>query len=226
MTRQASYGQRHSGLMKDTAYRKTITIVGCGAVGSHTALSLARMGYQAITLYDDDVVSEENMGSQGFEVDDIGKPKVEALAAHIARIGGYAPRIHQKRIDGYDSLHDDIVVAAVDSMGARRDILQAYLNEQGVFIDPRMGAEFAKLHVLNMASDERESYKKIWYSDNEAVAEACTEKATVYCANILAGFVVKAIKDLTNDLPYMRSMDFDIKRNSGTAWCSSGQRLF
>ena len=159
-------------------------------------------------------------------ISDIGQPKVDALSAHILNASGTVVTKRNERIDGYSTLSDDIVIAAVDSMNARRDILQSYVNDYGVFIDPRMGAEFARLFVLNLSNDKREAYKKVWYSDSDAVAEACTQKATVYCANILSGFVVKAVKDITNGDPYMRTMDFDIKQNSGTAWSSTGTRLF
>ena len=224
--RQEQYGQRHAGLINSAAYDKTITVVGCGAIGSHVSMSLARMGYKYITIIDDDVVSAENMGSQGFMISDIGQPKVDALSAHILNASGTVVTKRNERIDGYSTLSDDIVIAAVDNMNARRDILQSYVNDYGVFIDPRMGAEFARLFVLNLSNDKREAYKKVWYSDSDAVAEACTQKATVYCANILSGFVVKAVKDITNGDSYMRTMDFDIKQNSGTAWSSTGTRLF
>jgi len=224
--RQSAYGQRHASLIKPEAYDKTIAIVGCGAIGSHTAISLARMGYSFITLYDDDVVSEENMGSQGFYIGDIGKPKVDALASHIFSASGIKVYTQNKRVDAYDTLSDDIVIASVDSMNARREILQAYIREDGIFIDPRMGAEFARLFVLNMNNEKREAYKKVWYADSDAVQEACTAKATVYCANLLSGFVVKTVKDITNDEPYMRTLDFDIRKNSGEAWSSTGGKLF
>ena len=43
-----------------------INIIGAGAVGSFTALTLAKMGFAQIAVWDDDVVSEENLNAQFF----------------------------------------------------------------------------------------------------------------------------------------------------------------
>ena len=44
------------------------------------ALQLAAMGVPAMTLYDPDTVSPENLGPQGFWEADVGDRKVDAVA--------------------------------------------------------------------------------------------------------------------------------------------------
>jgi sulfur carrier protein ThiS adenylyltransferase len=70
---------RHSGLFSvpETA---SVTVIGAGGLGATTALTLAKMGYRFITLYDGDEVAAENTGTQLHKPSDIGRFKVDALA--------------------------------------------------------------------------------------------------------------------------------------------------
>lgn len=86
-------------------------------------------------------------------------------------------------------------------------------------IDPRMGAETALLFVMNpMDAKDIDSYEKSLYTDDSAVQERCTEKATIYCAIMLAGLVVKAVKDLITTPEYLRTAQWSIKDNQLLAW--------
>ena len=53
-------------------------IMGCGAIGSSTAMQLARMGAENFSLYDFDIVEDINIGVSQFTMNDIGMLKVEA----------------------------------------------------------------------------------------------------------------------------------------------------
>lgn len=65
-----------------------VNIVGAGAIGSWVALSLAKMGFVDITVWDDDEVSIENMNCQFYPMNMIGRPKVEALAEMVELFTG------------------------------------------------------------------------------------------------------------------------------------------
>jgi len=52
-----------------------VTIIGCGAVGSFSALSLCKMGVKHLTLIDPDTVNSENLPNQFFRECDLGKKK-------------------------------------------------------------------------------------------------------------------------------------------------------
>ncbi len=56
-----------------------INIIGAGAIGSFTALALAKMGFHNITSIDFDGIDVENMNCQFFRFKDIGSAKVLAL---------------------------------------------------------------------------------------------------------------------------------------------------
>lgn len=190
-----------------------ITIIGAGAIGSHTALALARMGFGNLEIWDYDVVSEENMNNQGYYIDQIGTSKVEALASMIKRAMGFDVKVVNDIYTGnQETLAGSIVIAAVDSMTARKIIWKAVKESTAtMFIDPRMGAESALLYVRR--PDEVKSYEATLYTDDQAVRESCTAKSTIYCANLLSGIVVKAVKDIVLGENYTRTVEWSIKDN-------------
>lgn len=65
---------------------KTVGIAGVGGLGSNCAHALARAGVGRLVIVDFDTVSRENLDRQFFFLDQIGMPKVDALAANLARI--------------------------------------------------------------------------------------------------------------------------------------------
>jgi hypothetical protein len=117
-----------------------------------------------------------------------------------------------------------IVIAAVDSMAVRMAIWEKVQNNLQVkwFIDPRMAAEAALSYVIN-PNDERDqaSYEKTLYTDahaNTIAPERCTAKATMYTANLIAGYVAKHVKDLVTGGPYARITNWDIAQNNLLNW--------
>lgn len=107
-----------------------IHIIGCGSVGSTIAENLARFGIKNMTLYDFDVVEPHNIANQMFTSEDIGKPKVQALAEYLEKINpaitdglkivdkGWTPG---RRMAGY-------IFLAVDNIDLRREILQSCIG--------------------------------------------------------------------------------------------------
>lgn len=63
-----------------------VALIGCGGLGSNAAAMLVRSGVGHLTLVDFDVVEPTNLNRQLFFVDQIGAPKVEALASTLRRI--------------------------------------------------------------------------------------------------------------------------------------------
>lgn len=68
----------------------SVAVAGCGGLGSNIAVWLARAGVGRLHLVDFDTVELSNLNRQQFELADLGVPKVDALAARIARVNPYA----------------------------------------------------------------------------------------------------------------------------------------
>lgn len=67
----------------DELARKSVALVGCGALGWSIAVALARAGVSRFDLYDPDVLASGNLPRIGARFGLIGRPKVEALRREI-----------------------------------------------------------------------------------------------------------------------------------------------
>lgn len=67
----------------------TVGIAGAGGLGSAVAVALARVGVGRLIIADFDVVEPSNLNRQQYFTDQIGLPKVEALADNLQRINPY-----------------------------------------------------------------------------------------------------------------------------------------
>ena len=70
----------------DKLQRATVGIAGCGGLGSNAAVALVRAGVGRLILADHDTVEASNLNRQHYFQGDIGRKKVEALAAHLRAI--------------------------------------------------------------------------------------------------------------------------------------------
>ena len=211
---------RQLDLLPLDCLNKSITVIGAGAVGGWTVLSLTKMGFQNITVYDFDNVDTVNMSSQLYRFKDIGKPKVIALQEIVEEFTKIKINaINEKYTNRI--LTSDIVIAAVDNMTIRKQIWDV---NKGVgfikkLIDPRMGAETALLYVMdpNDAADIK-SYEKTLYADENAVSEPCTRKATQYCAMFLSGIICCEIKSIVTNSTYNRIIQCNMPSGSYMSW--------
>lgn len=115
--------------------RQRIILAGCGGIGSWTALQLARMSPEALFLYDDDVVEIANMSGQLYGIQDIGIPKVDAIAriinSYTTAQNIYA--LNQRFTPETEA--GNIMICGFDNMQARRTFFDAW--QKHVFSLPK-----------------------------------------------------------------------------------------
>jgi len=194
-----------------------ITIIGAGAIGSFTALALAKMGFENLTVFDYDKIEIENMNCQFYPYSAIGMQKVMALKMMISQFANAEINVVDKPYEA--GAFKGIVISAVDSMKVRKLIWDNHKNlspATKLFIDPRMGSEFGVTYAMNpMDPKDVSSYEKTLYTDENAEQERCTAKATMYTACMLSGFVAKIVKDfLTKSVAYPRITQWNIGQNA------------
>ena len=139
---------RQSGLIDgERAENVTVRIIGVGAIGSHVAEVLSKMGVRHIWAQDFDTVEPHNLPNQGYYLNELGKPKVDALAERLNRGLGSAVVAENSRLDEVTPFPEEIIVSAVDSMDVRRLIFDSFVQSPraSVLVDGRMGARFAKV---------------------------------------------------------------------------------
>ena len=221
---KAEYLTRQEDLIPQEVLKTRITIVGAGAIGSFAALTIAKMGFNNITVWDDDEIDPENMNCQFYRTSDIGEKKVVALYRLVRDFTGTEIKCVDQKVSESDLLRGDIVISAVDCMKARTVIAQQCGAK--FLIDARMGAEYIMMYTVPMASMvELENYRKSLYSNESAEQERCTAKSTMYTVNLIAGLIGKTVKDLVLDHPKtITGLDWSVKENSAV-WFSGKQKL-
>lgn len=214
ITLKSEFLTRQRDIIPTEVLDQSITIIGAGAIGGWTTLALAKMGFSDISVWDFDEVDTVNMNAQLYRYKDIGKPKVFALKEIVEDFTGVQITANNRPYEA--GRFSGFVIAAVDSMKVRKLIWDQHKGWPltRCLIDPRMGAESALLFSVRPASiDDVTSYEKSFYSDEDAVQERCTAKATIYTANLLSGLVCKAVKDeLVSERP-LKSAQWDILGN-------------
>lgn len=204
---------RQTDLVDSETLETPITLIGCGGIGSFSALALAKMGCGHLTIYDDDRVEEHNIPNQLYRLDDVGHLKVECLADIIKSFTGTGvvarpERVQNQRLQG-------IVVSGVDSMEARRRIWDRSIRyKAGVlaYIDARMGAEVARIYTVRPSDpDHVRCYERTLYSDDEAWQLPCTAQAIVYNGLGIASLVAGQVKRVAMGEAWKREIIFDQK---------------
>src|SRR5205807_2470456 len=83
---------------------KKVGIVGCGALGSKIAASLARSGVRTFVLVDDDILTPGNLVRHDLDVGSLGAHKAVALAARLkATTAGVTVSARQVALGGQES---------------------------------------------------------------------------------------------------------------------------
>jgi sulfur carrier protein ThiS adenylyltransferase len=121
---------RHGPHVHAKLKRGQVGVAGCGGLGSTVAVALARSGVGRLVLVDFDVVEPSNLNRQQYFVDQIGLPKVEALAANLARINPYLATVcYQMRLGPGDVARVfggcDVVAECFDNPAAKADLALA-----------------------------------------------------------------------------------------------------
>ena len=169
-------------------------VIGVGSVGRQVALQLAALGVPAMTLYDHDSVSVENLAAQGFWETDLGDPKVHAVAnvAHqqFPRMELHAvpERFRRGRAKELSADKSLAVFACVDAIDTRRLIWESVRDRAAFFADGRLAAEV--IRVLASAAPHGDGYGRTLFPGGEAYAGSCTGRTTIYAASIAAGLML------------------------------------
>ena len=176
--------------------RHPVAIIGVGAIGSHLAEMLAKLGVLHFTLVDFDEVDTVNLGVQGFYEREVGMPKVEALSGRLMGICGeidvraFAEEYRPEQVPA-----KSVVFACVDSMKVRRRIFRHFCERDwAVYFDGRMAAESLQVFCVERKPEQMSAYRASLFPSHEAYQESCTARATIYCASMAAAILCTQYK--------------------------------
>src|SRR2546425_1990910 len=109
-----------------------IAVVGAGSIGGTLIDILGRTGVGSLTLIDPEDFAEENVGRHVLTSESVGKPKVEELARHVARINPdcqvttYKEKFDVSLLAG----RPDLIVSTADSFQAASLVNSYALHEK------------------------------------------------------------------------------------------------
>lgn len=209
---------KHFEFFDPTSVEDEIHIIGCGAIGSTIAEMLTRLGFPKLHLYDFDTVSDHNITNQMFRMSDVGRPKVDALAAQLKEINpDIQLELHDKGWNEYSRVIG-IVFIAVDSIEVRKEIVRTYRGNRCVrfMSDCRMRLTDAQYYAANWA-EEKEIIR--FYNSMDFTSEEAKESTPVSaCGTTLSvtptvrTIVALAVSNLINFLkgePYKNLITID-----------------
>lgn len=190
-----------------------IILGGCGGGGTYLMHYLSKLDFN-IYAFDNDVFSAENIGCQLFDKKYIGKNKA-ASCSQMTKDYSDSYKVNSMRFYSEDSIIDNIVFCAFDSMHSRKIIFdkwKAYQlsktpeyrkehpDEINWFSDTRVTAETAIMYFIN-SSDDIKRYEEEFFSDSEASETTCSLRSTSHCNAISAGYEIAAFTNhITNKL--------------------------
>ena len=109
-----------------------VGVAGAGGLGSNCLAHLVRCGVRRFVIADFDTVSESNLNRQFFFADQLGKPKVEAVAANLRRINpALELELYPERVTAENAVRRfgscDVTVEAFDDPDAKTMLIRALL---------------------------------------------------------------------------------------------------
>lgn len=147
-----------------------IILAGIGTIGSHLVPDLMRMGIGQIVAFDPDVVSEENIGVQNYNLHDVNISKAEGMNKAVYDLPG------RERIT---------MVEAVVNL----DILAEMPKDSLWLIDVRTGGSMARVFTIDMKNEEFvNAYIASLYPDSEA-STICGQTSVMYTSRMTCAII-------------------------------------
>ncbi|PLX97907.1 MAG: thiamine biosynthesis protein ThiF [Desulfuromonas sp.] len=125
---------RHTPGVHERVKAGRVGIAGVGGLGSSIAIALARTGVGRLVIADYDVVEPSNLNRQQYFIDQLGKPKVEALAETIKRINPHVDLVCRQLKLTAENLaatfvEVDILVEALDAAEQKTMLVNTWLRK-------------------------------------------------------------------------------------------------
>ncbi len=200
--RQASYV--HSSKMLED-----ILVVGAGNIGSWTTLGLTKIGFQGVSVLDHDSVEAHNTASQLYGMRHGGMSKVSALSDLVKNLTSTTVVPYEETWNGHGA---NIVISAVDSMMARKQIYEGIKKKSSWFIDGRMGGNLIYVYAIPTNDSKAMSfYEGKLVDDDQTMDIPCSMQSISYNSMLVSGLICDLVVQITNEEAVPRELVFDIK---------------
>jgi len=188
--------------------KKSVTVIGAGATGSHVAWYLAQLGWGnskqdcgTLKVFDNDIVESHNLANQIYEPEHVGMPKVEALKKMIIRKFGFEIEARNELVTNQRSdVAATYIFLLTDTMASRKEIFEnclQYSFSTDLVIETRMGLRDGRIYAFNPNDYVHvQEWKKTLYKDEEAQTSRCGASASIistvtFIASMAVGRIVQ-----------------------------------
>ena len=202
---------RQMGICPPEKLQFPIVVIGAGAIGSATVITLTKMGCSNITVWDDDILNEHNVPNQMCKPLLVGNEKVEALRVLVKEMTETDIRTDARRYRGQRL--KGVVIVAVDSMDVRIETWKRIKLDPNVplLIDPRMGAEVGRIFCVRSTDVTAGAmYEENLYPSSEAEQLPCSARSIIYCPTVMAGLIAAQVKAYAMGQPTKREIFIDL----------------
>ena len=174
--------------------KSSISIIGCGGLGTSAAQYLSMSGINNFTLIDNDYVDITNLNRQTiFTENDIGKKKSKILSRKIKEINKsvninfYEEKVTSSNIQKFIN-NNSIVLDCTDNFESRLLINKYCHNNQNILISAAIQNFDIQAFILAPWLHKKTSYNNIFrlINDNEA---SCDEMGIIASVAGLAGLI-------------------------------------
>lgn len=117
----------------DALSRSVVGVAGAGGLGSNAAAALARAGLGRLIIADFDTLEAPDLNRQFYFVDQVGRPKVEALAENLRRMNPFSRyHVHAVRIEPSNVAalfgEADLLIEAFDAAAEKQMLIETWLR--------------------------------------------------------------------------------------------------
>lgn len=204
---------RQMGILDPEEIIFPVTVIGAGGIGSFLVPVLAKIGCNRITVYDPDKIEDLNLPNQMFNLDDVGRYKVDALRDIVLKQTGVEITAVKSLFPNGDS-PKGIVISGVDSMESRLNIWDQLQSDSNIklYIDARLGGEVVEVLTIRPTfRDDKKFYKQFLFTDDEAAELPCTARNIIYNGAVIAGLVASQVKKWIRQEDYPKRIAFCLK---------------
>jgi molybdopterin/thiamine biosynthesis adenylyltransferase len=187
------------------------SIIGLGGIGSHLSFQLARAGAKNLSLYDDDMVENHNIGGQLFSSQQVGDSKVFATKQIIEMLVSpeqgtkIYSNVRQTLSPMFQRFSNSSLFCCVDNMTSRRKLAEDFkrklegvtnnnsrVSVDKIYFESRLSPTGFEIFCLrNDKESEIDFYlENCLFTDEQATGLSCSFKQTTHVASALASKLV------------------------------------
>lgn len=202
---------RQASIFNPLDSKVSASIIGCGSVGSFTALALGKMGVKIDEIFDADRIEEHNLPNQFYKKKNIGMNKTDALSEILKEFTDIDSLLTNGEATGETRFISSLIVSALDSMNARKEVWKAIKKrDSGFYIDSRMGGMHFTIITIDLSNAKsKKRYEATLIDDSELTQLRCTERTIIFNVLAVASLVCNQVKKINNEEEYPFRIDFN-----------------